>query len=275
MQICRLFVACIIASTVIGLPGEEMGFRTPEERRILTIDDEAQHSFLGHFLDTFGDIAPEIIFDRVHPLSMARLTIFEEDHDRLMEKMDSRVRSGVTKSLQYSGRTIFADMALKTWLENRQGAIANFLRGSLGSISQFREEELQPTDLGYNDIERSWWSELKESGSLRYGVRPFRTSPYAYVGFRVRSGDETLFLSTLRIRYKDMNEPSVELALSIPVGDSCALDIGLSHKFTSAREGEDGKAVVRLVKNFRLASLYASANVASRPGLFLGIYRPW
>jgi hypothetical protein len=224
------------------------------------------------FTLAFDQDANELFADRFHPFKVINMRIRAEERDfnTFTERTTTTARYTLLKSAVYSAREATVDLPVLLWLKDRQGLLAGFLRNSLGSVE---EEAVEPLSVSYGAVERSWWKRLAADGDLSYGVRPFRTDPYAFLSLGLRDGDALFLLGNLRYYYRDFANHSFEFALSVPLPHGLSIDVGTAYQFGQ----EDAqKVVVKLFKGFKGGGiLHVGFEVRSRPALFAGVAFPW
>ncbi|MCL4787083.1 MAG: hypothetical protein KJ070_09870 [Verrucomicrobia bacterium] len=226
-------------------------------------------AFWDRFQSEFHEQAAEKFADRFHPFSSLswRLRMEEDDTSHFHDRTTRGARKALYGSFTHGLREASVDLPLMTWLKERQGVLADFLRNSIGNV---REEAVSPQQLSYRAVERSWWGRLAENSGLRYGVRPFRTAPYAYASIGIRDGENLLLLANVRYVFRDFNEHKFEVALSVPLAHGVALDVGASHKMDRHDEGQ--QVVLKLFKQRDNGSLfYVGAELLHQPAVYAGL----
>lgn len=228
------------------------------------------NGFWERLTATFDRRASGVFFDRFQSLSVVNwnLDTSEAAHDRPARA----AFRALTKSIRHSLRDAVFSLPGMDWLNERDDALADFFRGSIGSAD---EESVAPLDVSYRPSERSWWDALAEKGGLRYGVRPFRSSPYAFVSFKVRHLNEARLLGHLRYHFRNFAEHEFEFALSVPVAGRLSLGFGTSYKM-GQDEPNEAAAGLTMFKSFRNGGLmHLGAEIRRSPGLFAGLAVPW
>ena len=120
------------------------------------------------------------------------------------------------------------DLPIMEWVRGRQGIVADFLWNSFDGVE---EQSVSPLDPSYRSVAHSWWNKQSEDGPFRYGVRPFRTNPYVYFGWRIKSWDRVLLLGDARYYCGNFRDQRFELALSAPITRDLSLELGTSCAF--------------------------------------------
>jgi hypothetical protein len=119
-------------------------------------------------------------------------------------------------------------------------------------------------------VERSWWDRLSNSSGLRYGIRPFRTAPYAYAGIGFRDGDRVFLLANVRYAFRDFAQHKFELALSLPLMNGISVDVGATYKLN--RGNSEERFVLKLFKNLdRGGMFYVAMELREVPAVYSGI----
>jgi hypothetical protein len=191
---------------------------------------------------------------------------FEDFRDRR-----TRVaRFTFTRSALFSVRDAMLDSPIVSWVEGRDGFLANVIRNSVDSTE---EEAVAPLETSYGARERSWWRRVSESGNLHFGVRPFRTDPYAFASAAIRDGGNVLVVGNLRYHYNHFTDHNVELALSVPLPDGISIDLGAAYQLAGREDVQ--RLVLKFLKTFNNGMiLHFGLEVRDRPGLVAGLAIP-
>ena len=211
--------------------------------------------------------------DQFHPFNVMSWTRESVDREAgyLTERATSAARNAFSKSAVYGLREATVDLPILLWFEERQGILADFFRHSIGNVG---EEAVVPLDPSYRPAEQSWWKRVEERNEVRYGIRPFTTSPYAFLSFVLKDGGTACLLGHVRYHYVSLAEHRFEVALSVPLGRGLGLDLGTSYQF--GRHGREEGLVVKLLKEFKSGGiLYVSMEAREHPAVFAGIVLPW
>jgi len=226
-------------------------------------------AFWDRFTTSFEEQAADKFADRFHPLSSLNWSLRLEHGgaDFVQDQTSRSARKALSRSFTHGLREASVDLPLMHWLEDRQGKLADFLRNSLGNVD---EESVAPSELSYHVIERSWWDRLADSSGLRYGIRPFRTAPYAYAGIGIRDGEQVLLLANVRYVFRNFDEHKFELALSVPLPHGLSLDIGAGYKFD--RHETEEQLALKLFKRLDNGSLfYLGMELRNEPAVYAGL----
>jgi hypothetical protein len=166
------------------------------------------------------------------------------------------------------------DLPMLEWMGERQGFLSDFLWNSLDSVE---EQSVSPLNLSYQPEESSWWNEQSEGSALRYGVRPFRTDPYAYLSWRVKDGGRVWLLGDARCYYVNFGNQRFELALSAPIAHGVSIELGTSYQFGT--QPAQKEMALKLLKTFKSGGIVYVAlqehQQSAQPGLIAGITVPW
>jgi hypothetical protein len=237
--------------------------------------EEEAATFWERFNVAFDHRATEVFEDQFHPFnfinSNAQWT--DRDFNHLPGYNADVARHAFSDSFRSSARDAALELDLPglEWLRERQGFLAEFLWNSLDSVE---EQSVSPLNPSYRPVERSWWNELSEGDPLRYGVRPFRTDPYAYLSRTIKNGDTVWLLGHARYYYRNFGEHCFELALSTPITRGFSIDLGTSYQFGTHQA--EKKVVLKLLKTFKSGGiLHVALEARQRPALFAGITVPW
>jgi hypothetical protein len=176
----------------------------------------------------------------------------------------------LTHSVSTGFREAAFDLPLAFWLKENRGFFADLL---LRTVDTADEAAVAPLNPDYRARERSWWQQLSASRDFRYGLRPFRTSPYAFVSGSVWSGDSLLVLAHLRYHYRQFAEHQFEFALSLPVSHGYAIDLGTAYHLE--RNGEAKRLVLKLSKEFATGGLvHVGLETREHPRFQVGMTMP-
>jgi len=211
--------------------------------------------------------------DQFHPFNIMSWTSESVGNkaDYLNERATSAARNAFSKSALYGLREATVDVPILLWFEERQGILADFFRGALGNAG---EEAVVPLDPLYRPAEQSWWKRVAERNEVLYGIRPFSTSPYAFLSFILKEGDAMSLLGHVRYHYLSFAEHRFDLALSVPLGRGLGFDLGTSCQF--GRQGHQEGLVVKLLKEFKSGGiLHVGMEAREHPSVFAGIALPW
>jgi hypothetical protein len=195
------------------------------------------------------------------------------DFDHLPGYNASVARNAFASSFRLSARdtVLDLDLPIMAWLRERPGFFASLLWNSLDSAD---EESVSPFDPTYRTVARSWWRALSEDGHVRYGLRPFRADPYAYLGWSIKNRERVLLLGDARYYFKNFGDHRFELTLSAPVTRTISLELGTSYQFGIHQT--ERRTVLKLLKTFKSGgTLHAALEVRDHPMFVAGITVPW
>ena len=230
--------------------------------------------FWDRFDSAFEGDVNNVFVDALNPLNSVRWNLEEpgpDFSDRFYRRTSEAARGALFDSFKYSSREAAVETPLVLWLADHQGWFADLLRDSVGSVA---EESLTPLNASYRAVEQSWWHTLSQNGGTYYGVRPFSSSPYAYVSRRVSDGgDNVVFLANLRYYYDHFSEHRFELALSVPLLYGLAVDLGSAYQFGTHDERNFAVRLLKELKGGGIASL--GFEVRQRPRIIAGITFTW
>lgn len=226
--------------------------------------EEFQAAVEEHANDEFAN--------QFHPLSQLNFDLRFADGGpaALRDRPGAAARHAFSKSLVSGLREATVDLPIMSWLHEREEILVGLLENSLGSVD---EEAVAPLSLSYQRAERSWWEGLAHDDRFRYGLRPFRTDPYAYFSVGLKDGNRTLLLANVRYHYVHFGDHSFELALSAPLGSGLSLDAGTSYQF--GQHDEAKRVALKLCKEFKNGGvLHIGLEVRDHPALIAGISIP-
>jgi len=230
-------------------------------------------AFWEQFKIAFDRRVDERFADRLHPFAVMNWSIelADRSYEDFRERSTSAARHALSKSVVYGVREAAVDLPIMFWLKERQEFLADFLRNSVDDVG---EEAVAPLDVSYRLVERSWWKRFVESGEVRYGIRPFTTSPYTFLSLGLRDGDRLFLLGHVRYHYRQFADHRFEIALSVPLAHGFAIDVGTSYQF--GRHDEEERFVVKLFKEFKGGGIvHVGLEAKLRPAFFAGIAVPW
>ena len=225
------------------------------------------------FRVAFDQRVNERLIDQFHPFNVIGWTLESVDKqaDFVNERATSAARNAFAKSAVYGLREATVDLPILLWLEERQGILSDFFRRAIGNRG---EEAVVPLDPSYRPAEQSWWKRLEEKNEVRYGIRPFSTSPYAFLSFILKEGDAVSLLGHVRYHYLSFAEHRFDIALSVPLGRGLGFDLGTSYQFGRHRHQEG--LVFKLLKELKSGGvLHIGIEARERPAMFAGMALPW
>lgn len=229
-------------------------------------------NFWERFKFSFEQNAEQVFTDRFHSLNTTQwyMALADRNAAEIRDATSRAARQAFSRSVTVSFREASFDLPIMLWLEGQRGFWADLV---LQSVDTVGEEAVSPLNPAYGVLERSWWNRMAESHGLHYGIRPFRTSPYAFVSAGIWS-DETLFvLVHLRYHFQQFTEHKFELALSVPLAHGFAIDVGTAYQF--GRETEQRQMVLKLSKQMRNGGiLYVGMEAQQRPTFLVGVALP-
>lgn len=266
-RICSCFAAAVF---VIAAHGGNGDLNLPDDRAFdsFPTQPEVPSSFLGRFSRAYDDRAVQVFGDLLHPIKVMQINFKSpgETWEQTLERGDRAVENAFLKSFEYSLRDASLELPVMDWLDQRQDALGNFLTDSVDAVE---EEAVAPFDLSYGQVERSWWKKLAEKRDLRFGARPFRKSPYAFVALRIEEAGRTLFLANARYYLRNFSDHRFELSLSIPAPFGMSCDLGTYYQF--GRHDVQRRLVVKLFKQLKHGIAHLGVEVQRTPVMFAGV----
>lgn len=264
--------AAALVSVAQAASGDLDLLEDPKVESIPDLQAEEPAGFWDRMHTAFDKRSDEVFADRLHPLKMMKFSFAQPDEswEQAIERTDHRVQRGLLKSVEYSLRDAALGMPLMGWLETRADALGDFLVGSVDSVE---EESVSPFDLSYGQAERAWWKSLSGKRSLRYGLRPFGTSPYAFLALSLREAGRTLLLGNVRYYLQNFSDHRFELSVSFPMPGGIAVDLGTFYQF--GRNEVERKLVAKLFKPLKHGGIaHLGVEVQRDPVLFAGVSIP-
>ena len=233
--------------------------------------------FWDKFNLEFNQRAPGVFQDQFTPVNfrnfyslsdgnIRRLSDYDPDNAGMaMRAFSSAFRSSAQEA------ALELDLPILEWLRDQQGFLADFLWNSYDNVE---ERSVSPLGPSFRSDERSWWNKQSVSGSLRYGVRLFRTDPYAYLSWKIQDKGHVWLLGDARYYYRIFGGQRIELALSTPVVNGLSIEFGTAYQFGTHQPGK--KAVLKLLKTFRGGGyLQVALEARQQPRLTASITMPW
>ncbi len=215
----------------------------------LPLESPPRETFLERYKVAFDRRLEDQFADRLHPFNVMNWSVDLADrgYDQFQERISSAARNAISKSVVHGFREAAVDLPIMLWLEDRQDFLADFLRNSVGNVG---EERVAPLDVSYRLAERSWWKTLSENEDVRFGIRPFSTSPYTFLSRAIRD------------------------ALSLPLPHGLAFDIGTSYQFGRKRDEE--RLVIKIEKEFKSGGIvHVGFEAREGAAVFAGLAFPW
>ncbi len=208
---------------------------------------------------------------RFHPLNMAQWHLLSDaDAAAYREQVPRLGRNAMTRSVTTAAREVAFELPVMIWLDGQRSFLADFL---LNSVDAVEEESVAPLDPNYRVLERSWWKRLSDSRNLRFGVRPFRTSPYAFMSASVWNGDSLLMLTHVRYHFRNFADHHFEMAVSLPLTHGFAMDVGTAYHMT--RRDDFKHIVLKLSKQFADGGIvHIGMEAEEKPRFVVGITMP-
>ncbi len=229
--------------------------------------------FWDRFDYSFENDVNDVFADSLQPLDVIKWNLSLPGKDfaeNFRAHSAHAARGAFEKSMEYSLRDAAVETPAMHWLEDHDGWFADLLKDSVDNVG---EETVAPLDVSYHVTEQSWWSAFLRNGGTHYGIRPLRSSPYAYISQSFSDGENTLFLANIRYYYDHFSEHRAELALSIPLRYGLMMDIGTDYGFGTHTEE---RCVVKLLKELKGGGIaHVGFEVKERPILIAGITFGW
>lgn len=270
--VIRWFV-CVVSVLAVATHASDQSVQLQYGSSAEPLESPPGDTLRDRFNVAFDRSVGEQFADQFHPFNVMVWTREAVDRDAgyLSERATGAARSAFSKSAVYGVREATVDLPILAWLDERQGILADFFRNSIGNVG---EEAVVPLSPSYRPAEQSWWKRLAERNEVRYGIRPFRTNPYAFLSFALKEGDSVSLLAHMRYHYVSFSEHRFELALSVPLGRGLGFDLGTSYQF--GRHGHEEGLVVKLLKEFKSGGiLHLSMEASQHPAVFAGLALPW
>lgn len=276
VQLLMLFCATAILATEAR--GDDLNVQLLYHQSYNLYDSsigEEPTSLWGLFQVAFAQRATNVFEDRFQPYNFSNVKGLwvGQDFDNIRDYDATVARHAFADSISSSaGDAVLAlNLPIINWIRRQQGFFANFLWNSLDDAD---EESVSARDPSYHSAAYSWWQTQLQEGHLRYGVRPFRRDPYAYVGGRFKDAGSVWFLWDARYYLRNSGDHCFELTLAAPITGNLSLQLGTSYQF--GRHPTQKSAVLQLLKTFKSGgTLSVGAEMRERPTLVAAITLPW
>jgi hypothetical protein len=209
---------------------------------------------------------------RFHPLitSQWQVEMDSLSAEEYREYPTRRATSALSRAAVTGLREAAFDLPFFQWLEGRRGFMVDLL---LYSVDTVEEESVAPLDPSYHALEQSWWNRLADSKNFCFGLRPFRTSPYAFMSASIWRGDSLLMLAHVRYHYQDFANHQFEVALSLPLANGFSLDAGTAYRLS--RRDESNRMVLKLSKQFADGGvMHIGVEAQDHPKFVMGVSLP-
>ena len=273
MSAVSRWLVCLATVLAVATHASDQAVQLQYGSPAAPLESSPGETIRDRFSAAFDRRVNEQFADQFHPFNIMSWTHESVDRDAgyLSERATSAARNAFSKSAVYGLQEATVDVPILLWFDERQGILADFFRRSLGNVG---EEAVVPLDPSYRLAEQSWWKRLEEKNEVRYGIRPFTTSPYAFLSFVLKEGDTVSLLGHLRYHYVSFAEHRFEVALSVPLGRGLGLDMGTSYQF--GRHGHQEGLVFKLLKELKSGGvLHFGMEAREHPAVFAGIALPW
>jgi hypothetical protein len=273
--IYRLLAAAVIAAgvTTTHAAEEQVDLQhVGDADSTNSVESAPKTPFLLERLDSkFIQRADEVFTDQLHPFNAMKWSIqFDQNSERFHDRTASAAQRALGRSVEYGIRDTIVDLPVMHWLEERQEFLADLLRDSVSGVE---EESVAPLAGSYDYAEQAWWQSVSNRRKVRYGVRPFNTSPYSFMSYAFRDRERLLFLGHLRYYYDHFSDHRFEVAVSVPLMHGFSMGMGTSYQL--GRE-EKQRAGLKVFKEFnRTGIIHLGCELRDRPTLLGGISFLW
>ena len=230
--------------------------------------------FWDHFDYAFEEDVNDVFVDALNPINSIRWNLEAPGpvfSNHFYRRTSEASRGAMLDSFTYSSREAAVEMPAMFWLDDHQGWLADLIRDSVGNVA---EESIAASSPSFRAVEQSWWRTLLKGDGTYYGVRPLRTSPYAYIGRSVRDGgNNVVFLANVRYYYDRYSQHRFELAGSIPLAYGLSIDMGSSYQFGTY---DDRRFSVKLLKELKGGGIaHIGFEEHQHPTMIAGITFVW
>ena len=275
MNLTSRILSYASVALVCGALADDEQMSLLHERPIWSLEEtgpDASGSFWERFQSAWDYRVDDVFTSRFQPFRVMGWTLKhpEDSWSQFLERGNRTARSSLGRSIEYSLRDAAVSLPIIGWLEMQEEVLGELLTDSVDAVE---EEAITPTDPWIHPAELGWWRSLAERRVLRYGVRPFRTDPYAFLSVRFKEGDRLLALGHVRYYFRDFADHRFELALSLPVTKGFSLDVGTAYQF--GRHEDEKKIVVKLFKPLKRGMIHLGVEIEKQPTLLAGLSMSW
>lgn len=269
-RICTFLIATVAISGQASSQSMQLEYSVPN----LVVESPAEKPFTlwERFEYAFGPSAEKVYTDRLHSLNTTHwyLEMAGRNADEFRDHTTHVASRAFSRSIVVSLREAAFDLPVMEWLKDQRGFLADFVRNAVATEG---EEAVSPLDPSYRVLERSWWKRMSDSRGFRYGFRPFRTSPYAFVSAGLWNGDSLLVLAHVRYHYKNFADHQFEFALSVPLAHGFSIDVGTAYEF--GRHEDTQRMVLKLSKQLEGGGIvHIGLEAQEHPTFLVGISLP-
>lgn len=270
-------LALTAAAAGIGAHAANPDFNPQEGNFAVSVEAPPEEPlfFWERFDTAFQSDVNDVFVDALSPLNTIRWNFNLPDKNASEGFYDRKTRaanSALVDSIDYSTREAVVETPFVLWLDTHQGWFAELLRGSVDDVG---EQSLSPLNASYRAVQQTWWRTLLQNGGTYYGIRPFSTSPYAYVSRGIiDGGGKTVVLANVRYYYDHFSDHRFELSLSVPIAYGLSVDLGSAYRF-GANESNQSFAV-QVIKEFKGHGIaHLGFEVRERPIIIAGFTFTW
>jgi hypothetical protein len=238
----------------------------------LKLADETPMTFWERLEFATLQRAEETFTDRFHSLNT--LTWQTEMASRnavdFRDYTTGQASRALTRSITTGFREVAVDLPVTSWLKEHRSLLSELV---LRAVDTADEAAVAPVDPSFRLRERSWWQQVSANRDFRYGLRPFRTSPYAFVSGNVWRGDAHVVLAHVRYHYRQFAEHQFEFAVSVPLAGGYAMNLGTVYR--PADEADQHRMVFRLTREFAAGGLFhVGFEMRDGPNFLAGVTVP-
>lgn len=225
------------------------------------------------FQTVFEDRSDDVFADRLHSFQLLKWSMNQDEGiaGGLGDSANHAALGALSKSVEYGLREAALELPIFRWLKEHDNFFTELVKGTVNEVA---EEAVSPMSPAYGRVERSWWRRMSEGNHIRYGLRPLRRDPYAFMSFRVDDFERLNLLGHIRYYMRRWHQPKLEFALSLPLPHGFAIDAGTTYEFAARENGH--KFVVKLFKELKSGGvIHFGVESKQRPVMLAGISLPW
>ena len=231
--------------------------------------------FWERFDTSFQSDVNDVFEDALSPQNAVKWNIELPGADfstRFYDQTTKAADQALLDSFKYSARDAIVGIPFGLWLDSRQGWFATLFRGSVDNVG---EESLSPLNPSYSVVQQSWWKAMLRDGGTYYGIRPFSTSPYAYISHGIMDGGgKTVLLANVRYYYDHYSNHRFELSMSVPLAYGLSADVGTGIQFGNQESNKT--CAIQLIKEFKgHGTAHLGFQMQQHPIILAGLTFAW
>ena len=229
-------------------------------------------SMLDRFESAFSRRADNVFTDQFQTLDVAWRAIGAQNNPPEVCSMQSvsAASHALSRSILYGLHEATGNLPVVAWLEADRGFLATFVRSSVESVEA---DTALPQETPARFSAQSWWKRQLHSGALAYGVRPFRSDPYAFLSWGLKERGDVLLATHVRYYCRNLFDHKFEFCLAVPLARQFSFDFGASYQF--GRHDDERRVALRLLRAMPGGTLlHVGVEFRMHPEVLAGISIP-